>query len=91
MLPVKYNQDGSLDIYLQHANPGPDKEPNWLPAPLGPLGINMPLYAPHPRPSTVDGPRVRHEVLDSEPTVVGSTPPVRWPGDRVRDSPVVHS
>jgi hypothetical protein len=27
--------DGSFTIYLQHDNPGPDKEANWLPAPAG--------------------------------------------------------
>ncbi|PJJ63864.1 DUF1254 domain-containing protein [Compostimonas suwonensis] len=51
--PLTYNPDGSLDIYIQHTNPGPDREPNWLPAPLGPLGINMRLYAP--APEALDG------------------------------------
>lgn len=44
---LQYNADGSLDLYLQHANPGPDKQSNWLPAPQGVLGVTMRLYAPH--------------------------------------------
>lgn len=43
---LRFNADGSLDIYMQHENPGPDKVANWLPAPRGPLGITMRLYAP---------------------------------------------
>src|SRR5262245_45551313 len=50
---LRYNDDGSLDLYLQHINPGPDRESNWLPAPTGPLGVTMRLYAP--RPSALDG------------------------------------
>jgi hypothetical protein len=44
---LKYNPDGSLDLYIQHEDPGPDKESNWLPAPAtGTLGVTMRLYAP---------------------------------------------
>ncbi len=45
-MPLKMNNDGSLDLYLQNANPGPEKESNWLPAPKGKLGVTMRLYAP---------------------------------------------
>jgi len=44
--PLSFNSDGSLDIYIQHANPGLDRQANWLPAPTGALGITMRLYAP---------------------------------------------
>ncbi len=43
---LTYNADGSLDIYLQHERPSDDHVPNWLPAPLGSLGVTMRLYAP---------------------------------------------
>jgi len=45
---LTFNDDGSLDLYVQHANPGAAKVSNWLPAPEGPLGITMRLYAPEP-------------------------------------------
>ena len=44
--PLVFNEDGSLDIYVQRANPGRDREANWLPAASGPSGITMRLYAP---------------------------------------------
>lgn len=50
---LKFNMDGSLDIYMQHESPGKDEESNWLPAPLGQLGITMRLYAP--KPEALDG------------------------------------
>jgi len=46
-MPLKFNSDGSLDIFIQHQNPGKEKETNWLPGPsTGVLGVTMRLYAP---------------------------------------------
>jgi hypothetical protein len=45
-MPLKYNTDGSLDLYFQNENPGADKEANWLPAPKGSFNVLMRLYAP---------------------------------------------
>ena len=43
---LKYNPDGSVDLYFQHESPGKDKESNWLPAPAGDFNLCMRLYAP---------------------------------------------
>ncbi|EUB72683.1 protein of unknown function DUF1254 [Pseudomonas sp. GM41(2012)] len=47
-MPFKTNDDGSLDIYFQHENPGKDLEANWLPAPKGGFNLTMRLYGPKP-------------------------------------------
>jgi len=44
---LKYNADGSLDIYIQNEKPPADKVFNWLPAPNDPFGLILRLYAPH--------------------------------------------
>jgi hypothetical protein len=51
---LKYNADGSLDLYIQHDSPGADRGSNWLPSPAkGTLGVTMRLYAP--KPPAIDG------------------------------------
>lgn len=42
--PLHYNQDGSLDIYIQHTPP--KVESNWLPAPEGGFNLIMRIYQP---------------------------------------------
>ncbi len=43
---LKNNTDGSLEIYIQHDNPGKDKESNWLPAPEEEFRLSLRMYLP---------------------------------------------
>jgi hypothetical protein len=52
---LKYNPDGSLDLYIQNESPGKDKEANWLPAPKGAFILMMRLYYPRENPPILDG------------------------------------
>jgi len=45
-MPLKYNPNGSLDLYFQNESPGADKEANWLPAPKTPFNLTMRMYVP---------------------------------------------
>ena len=50
---LKFNADGSLDLYIQHAPPDKDEEANWLPAPEGRFSLSLRLY--WPKAAAVDG------------------------------------
>jgi hypothetical protein len=53
---LKKYPDGSMDLYLQNQNPGPEKESNWLPAPTGKFILMLRLYWPKETPpSIIDG------------------------------------
>jgi hypothetical protein len=43
---LKFNDDGSLTIYVQNASPGADKQANWLPAPKGDFELFIRAYGP---------------------------------------------
>jgi hypothetical protein len=79
---LTFNQDGSLDIYVQAEPPGPEKETNWLPAPKdAPFGPTLRIYSP------------RYEVLNGTWTPQGSgasrTPqPVNRSGETMIHTPV---
>jgi hypothetical protein len=51
---LTFNADGSLDIHIQNASPGKDKEAKWLPAPEGEFNLAMRLYSP--RREALEGP-----------------------------------
>ena len=47
--PLVFNEDGSLELYLQRQSPGKEREPNWLPTPnQGLFSITLRLYWPEP-------------------------------------------
>jgi hypothetical protein len=52
-MPLKYEPDSSLDIYIQRDSPSKDKESNWLPAAQGEFNVTMRIY--WPKESMLDG------------------------------------
>jgi hypothetical protein len=45
---LKYNKDGSLDLYLTAKDPGKGKTSNWLPTHEGEFNITLRIYIPTP-------------------------------------------
>jgi hypothetical protein len=43
---LKYNADGSLEIYMQNRSPGKDLDTNWLPTPPGVFRVTFRAYQP---------------------------------------------
>ncbi|MBZ5602568.1 MAG: DUF1254 domain-containing protein [Acidobacteriia bacterium] len=43
---LKFNADGSVDIYIQHDSPGAEKESNWLPAGSAKFNLSLRMYWP---------------------------------------------
>jgi hypothetical protein len=50
---LKFNPDGSLDLYIQSRDPGPDRESNWLPSGDGLFNLTIRLY--WPKQAILDG------------------------------------
>jgi hypothetical protein len=50
---LKFNDDGSLTLYVQTESPGADKQSNWLPAPKDEFNLIMRLY--WPKKAALDG------------------------------------
>ena len=51
--PIRAEPDGTLEILIQHDDPGPERRSNWLPAPAGAFNLVMRLY--HPKAAVLDG------------------------------------
>jgi hypothetical protein len=50
---LKFNADGSLDLFIQNDSPGPNKEANWLPAPRDKFILMLRMY--WPKEALLDG------------------------------------
>lgn len=51
--PMRADPDGTLEMYIQRDDPGPERRANWLPAPAGAFNLIMRLY--YPKPAVLDG------------------------------------
>jgi hypothetical protein len=50
---LKSNSDGSLDLFIQSQDPGPDRKSNWLPSGDGAFNLMLRLY--WPKQAILDG------------------------------------
>jgi hypothetical protein len=73
---LRYNTDGSLDLYLQHDSPGKDREANWLPAPTGRFKPMLRLY--WPRQAVLSGEWMPPPIVKQAPSAAkrATTPPL---------------
>ena len=78
---VTYNPDGSLDIYVQHASPGANKESNWLPAASGAFQLALRLY--WPQESALNGSWVPPAVQTVGPATTTNATPASSPSPSV--------
>jgi hypothetical protein len=68
-MPLKYNADGTLDIYIQAKSPGAEKEVNWLPIPpSGPFNISIRVY--QPKKEIMDGRTENNVVVEASTYVI---------------------
>ena len=70
--PLQYNDDGSLDLYVQNQNPGQDKHANWLPTPRGPIRHLYAAVLPNRR--VLHGNWAPPPLRKLEPTAEGRSP-----------------
>jgi len=53
-MPLKFNADGSLDVYVEADSPGKDKQSNWVPTPPSrPFNLTARIY--QPKKAILDG------------------------------------
>lgn len=52
---LRYNDDGSLDIYVQRKDPGERKRSNWLPAPADDAAYMLSMRLYWPQDTALDG------------------------------------